>query len=244
MVSIIPLRNPPIQEALVDLRVQVSDGTTFDSLDRASTALAQEYPERKERREGIIQVQFQRQSVAERVIQQDKPMGVVRASPDGKRLVQFRLDGFTFNRLRPYTTWAEMRDEAKKAWVIYQKACGPRVVRAALRYINVLEVKVRPENLSDWLTAPPKVPGGVESSLSDFLTRVSFADSRRNARAIVSQAYVPGEGGAKITIDIDVFREGTLVGEKEVWDSLEELRELKNELFFGSLGRKALELCK
>ena len=40
--------------------------------------------------------------------------GYVFTSADGKQVVQYRLDGFTFSRLRPYTRWEEVFAEAQK----------------------------------------------------------------------------------------------------------------------------------
>ncbi len=40
-------------------------------------------------------------------------------TPDRLNVAQFRRDGFTFNRLRPYTKWEEIRPEALRLWQLY-----------------------------------------------------------------------------------------------------------------------------
>lgn len=49
------------------------------------------------------------------------PDGFLLSSSDKLRIVQARLDGFTFSRLAPYETWERLRDEAKSAWRIRKR---------------------------------------------------------------------------------------------------------------------------
>ena len=66
------------------------------------------------------------------------PDGYLFTSVDGRQVVQARLDGFTFSRLKPYDKWESLRDEARELWQHYVQIASPETVtRVALRYINV-----------------------------------------------------------------------------------------------------------
>src|SRR5678809_118110 len=53
---------------------------------------------------------------------------------EGKHVVQFRINGFTFSRLAPYQTWEQFRNEAKTLWESYRQIVGTLpVVRVGLR---------------------------------------------------------------------------------------------------------------
>ncbi len=62
-------------------------------------------------------------------------------SEDEVKLVQFRLDGFTFNRSKPYTSWEQVFPEAFGLWKEYVSLAAPEFVnRIAVRYINRLDL--------------------------------------------------------------------------------------------------------
>src|SRR5258708_35248458 len=73
----------------------------------------------------------------------------------GSLVAQFRIDGFTFSKLEPYTTWEEVFAEASRLWQLYvAKAQPPEVIRVAVGCINRLRVP-GPADRSEDLAAPP-----------------------------------------------------------------------------------------
>jgi uncharacterized protein (TIGR04255 family) len=99
------------------------------------------------------------------------------------------MDGFTFNRLKPYTGWAQVLPQALELWRIYVEEFGPlSVTRIAVRYINRLTLPAPVVNMSRYLTAPPTVPAGAPQSLRGFLQRIVLEDTAAGLTARVTQA--------------------------------------------------------
>jgi uncharacterized protein (TIGR04255 family) len=75
------------------------------------------------------------------VIPKGKTEGYIFHSKNENKIVQARLDGFTFNKLRAYEDWNKFHSEARELWELYDKIIKPiSVDRIALRYINRIEI--------------------------------------------------------------------------------------------------------
>ena len=121
------------------------------------------------------------------------------------------------------------------------------ITRIAVRYINHLELPLPMSDFKDYLTAPPPVPEGAPQAVSNFLTRVGVHDTKRQLDANITQAM---ERSSKpntivIIVDIDAYKLGEFETKTEgIWDTLDELRNLKNEIFFSSISERTAELFK
>ncbi len=114
-------------------------------------------------------------------------------SQDEKQIVQFRIDGFTLNRIRPYTNWKELFPEALRLWKYYLDFTSvDHVPRVAVRHINRIDLPLPVKDFRDHLTVPPDIPEGLPQMLSSFLTRVVIEDNETKASAIVTQALEKG----------------------------------------------------
>jgi uncharacterized protein (TIGR04255 family) len=237
------LRNAPITEALVDFRVsRATSPITEASLEVLRASLQDSYPI------------MERQSMAQFEIKGGTPQsnpearfrGFMFKSSDRLRIVQFRIDGFTYNRLKPYPSWEEILPEAIRLWRIYVATAGPEAInRAAVRYINRLQLPAPTTGLSEYLEAPPQTPEGYQASLKDFLTRVTLSASH-GLSAVVTTASQPSLGSSDVTIilDIDVFSDAAELApdDARLQPMLERLRVLKNRLFFESLTEVAVRV--
>jgi len=240
------LAKAPIQEALIDIRVRASQGIDVEALKVDDKYIRDNYPQVKEYRMGILGLHL-KEEIQTISAAQPKTTGFIFTSEDGRQMVQFRTDGFTFNRLRPYERWESMRDEASKLWNTYLVTASPdKVIRVALRYINILELPLPVEDLSRYLTSPPAPPEGVPYSLESFLNRLVIHDKSTNAKAILTQALEASDKNiAPVVLDIDAFHEEDFQPQNdEIWTIFERLHDLKNELFFRSITKTTLELCQ
>jgi uncharacterized protein (TIGR04255 family) len=209
------LRNAPITEALIDLRVsRLANPITEASLDSLRASLQESYPI------------TERQSVAQFEIKAGTPQpnpearfrGFMFKASDLHSIVQCRVDGFTYNRLKPYPTWEEILPEAMRLWRTYVATAGPEAItRAAVRYINRLQLPASTTGLSEYLEAPPPVPEGYPASMKGFLTRLTFS-APDGLSAIVTTASEPSLGTSDITIilDIDVFSDAAELAPDDV----------------------------
>jgi uncharacterized protein (TIGR04255 family) len=157
--------------------------------------------------------------------------------------------GFTFSRLKPYISWQQLRDEARRIWDYYKEVTSAELItRVALRYINNLNIPVPEHELKfhDYLTAPPAVPDGIPQAISEFVTRVVVPVPSLNANAIITQALEPISKPKflPLILDIDVFRFNPDGIEEDPWKILESLRVFKNKIFFNSITNTLEEMYK
>jgi len=239
------LNNAPIVEAIIDFRVKLAsnfDVTGFASL---KETLHVDYPRVQEPREFIAGVQFAGTQV-QQVLEDKGLRGYFFRSADEKNVVQFRKDGFTFSRLKPYTEWEAVLGEAKRLWDLYRAASSPELVtRIALRYINQLSIPLPIKGFADYLTAPPTLPETLPQGLSQFMTRMVVCDAATDIWANITQALPPSTKPNEVTIilDIDVYKQRESgFEESNIWPMFEQLRTLKNQIFFDSISEKAARL--
>ena len=238
------LPNAPITEALVDIRCKLPKGFNVDHFKSIGIKIAGEYSREKTMKfhEAKIDVKNHEQSVTT----YDRINGYRYESSNGTKIVQLRNDGFTFNRLKPYKNWDELRDEALKMWSHYKELAEPVFIsRIALRYINNLNIPMPINDFRDYLTCPPEVPEGLPQGISSFFYRVVVPATDPRITAIITQALeskVDFKDRLPIILDIDVIKftpDG--FSEEDILAILEELRNFKNQIFFSSITKKLLE---
>src|SRR5262245_61063091 len=162
------LKNAPITEALLDIRAELPPDTTLAALAPFYDLVRDRYPQREERRVDQIEVrldpvggtQFSRTGAA---------TGLLMRALSNEKAVQARLDGFTFNKLRPYESWELLRDEAMELWQTYVRVASPtRVHRVALRFINRLELPLPLASFKDFILTIPEVAPPLPQALADM----------------------------------------------------------------------------
>lgn len=240
------LENAPITEALIDLRIRLPSDFDIKVLASFKKELAKRYPHFEERR--VVEGGFGWQK-GKATIKAPKDMGIegyFYLSPDKKQIVQFRKDGFTFSRLKPYTYWDAVLAEARSLWGLYaDKTAVETVSRIAVRYINHLKTPLPIHDFKDYLTVPPEVPEKAPQAVSSFFSRVVVHDTAQGINANIIQALERSiePDTIPIILDIDVYKTGEFkVGSDEIWTILAKLRELKNIIFFGSITEKTARL--
>jgi uncharacterized protein (TIGR04255 family) len=240
------LRNPPITEALVDIRF-VGDQPDEERLEPLKRQMADRYPQLEIRRALRADFTVGKAGALKGDTQDLGFHGLYFKSRDETSLVQFRRDGFTYNRLQPYTDAPTIFSEALDLWVRYAELVAPVAVsRLALRYINKLNLPLNhQDDLTRFLLAPPMLPEGLDASVTDFTTRIA-AHGKRGIVAIVTQKLGnPPEAGGPVPLilDLDVFKINAIETDRaHLLDHLEELRSVKNLAFFGSITEDAVKL--
>ncbi len=241
-----PLKNAPIVEAIIDLRVK--NPSSFEVADFLSLKedLKEEYPIVEDRRLVEVGGKIEGKRIEQTII--DKGInGYFFKTSDSKNVAQFRIDGFTFSRLSPYPEWETVLSEAKKLWGLYSTKCLPDIItRIAVRYINRLDLPLPIEDFADYLTAPPLVPDSLPQGVSQFLTRVVIHDADITANIIQTMTSTPKADHIGVILDIDVFKlqEETGFEESSIWPEFEKLRDFKNRIFFESITERMARLCE
>jgi len=248
MVETTRFPNAPITEALLDIRVKLPAQTNLAKLATFHDAIKQKYPSKHERMAWRGHIEIQASPVAQ--VSQSAaggPDGYSFTSIDGRQVVQARLDGFTFSRLKPYDKWTTLRDEAQELWQHYVRIASPETVtRVALRYINRIEIPLPMRDFKDYILTTPEIAPDLPQGLGSFFMRLVIPDPKAQAVAIVTETVEPSEESSNrlpLIFDIDVFRMAAFnVQDNAMWEAFEYLHNLKNDIFFKSITLKAKEL--
>ncbi len=175
-------------------------------------------------------------------------VGLRLESADGRQIAVFARDRFTFSRLKPYEVWERFSGEALRLWQTHATvSAATEVQRLGVRFINRLEVPLAGLDFEDYFEAfasPPR-----EFPVAAFLHQDTLAVPDYPYLVNVRRTFQPPQGdGAEtlaILLDIDVFSAEPLPADlPTITRSLAEMHWLKNRAFFGSLTKRALDLCR
>jgi uncharacterized protein (TIGR04255 family) len=238
MAEIRHLRNAPITEAIVDFRASLPADFKAEAFAQARDQLRESYPVVEEQRVFRAKFAFKEGKPAHPDTESIGLQGYFFKSHDGRNIAQFRVDGFTYNRLAPYTSWGQILPEALRLWELYVTMAKPEgLSRLALRYINHIKVPAKGD-LSKYLLVLPTYFPGAPRYLASFLVRTSSHDPETGYLANVTETLErsPDAADAVVILDIDVYTvRGLELGSDPLRVILQELRTIKNNIFFGSI---------
>ncbi|OGW00915.1 MAG: hypothetical protein A3D97_03675 [Nitrospinae bacterium RIFCSPHIGHO2_12_FULL_39_42] len=238
--------NAPITEALLDIRVELPTEVTLSKLENFHNHIKERFPEKEQRMslKGGLRLS---QGMPESLPITGGPDGYLIKSLADKKIVQVRLDGFTFNKLKPYENWDIFCSEARELWNLYFQANTPvKITRIALRYINRIEIPLPIKDFKEYILTTPEIAPNLPQGLSSFFMQLVIPNPDIEANAIITQTMENPTGNRlPLILDIDVFKEINYTDNKaEMWDEFKKLRSFKNEIFFNSITKKAEELFK
>lgn len=242
--------NAPITEALLDIRVELPEDVDIKKIESFHEHIKDRFPDKKTRGAFAIGVQLMPDGTPQSLPASGGPQGFLFRSPNENKIVQARIDGFTFNKLRPYENWTVFRSEAKSLWNIYAELFAPkRITRIALRYINRIELPLPIKDFKEYILTTPEIAPKLPQGLAHFFMQLVIPNHEIGATATISQTMenpLPTvTQKLPYIFDIDVWKETLYEGNKqEMWDEFEKLRIFKNEIFFNSITDKTKELFK
>jgi uncharacterized protein (TIGR04255 family) len=236
------LPNAPIVEAVIDFRVSPQEQSKSDTFAGLSESIGARYTQNS-----LLQSIGARFGIenGQLVNAVDMPTTVGWRYQSENEIAQFRFNGFTFSKIAPYTTWDKVFGEACRLWGVYVEACDPKQVsRVAVRYINRMRLDA-PADLHQYLESPPSLPAPMPQTIREFLSRVQVEDRNRGASAVIVQVLEPQVDSSvmSVLLDIDAFRDVNMTPNDPTMLSIfQQLRELKNEIFFASITEKTAEM--
>jgi uncharacterized protein (TIGR04255 family) len=241
------LQQPPIFEALLDIRVKLPSGTTIEMIESLYEKVKSTFPVKQKKYSFSGMIKFQPlESKVKSENEEPKLMGYVFQSEDKKKIFQATFDGFTFNLLKPYKNWEEFKNESQRLWKMYEEVLKPVIrERVALRFINKLKF---PSSFdpSKYFTTIPTLGGNLKSyPIENLFCQTTFRNDKIGSDANVIEGIEPSEDGKEKTFifDIDVFCRSDFSVE-DMWKKLDDLREFKNEIFFESITKDTYDLIK
>lgn len=240
---------PPVREAIIDIQIDALSEELLPKLKDCGTEFESLYPKSETQYLGMISKKF---SDADMAPEQNKQIrGYIFKSADENRCVQLRLDGFTFNLLKPdpmaaWPGWQVLREEAQRVWDKYVMVTSTvGIKRFAVRYINQIVIPGGEIELLEYFTEPPRIPNGLPQRLNHYFSRIVVNNPDPNAFIIITQAPAPQQYQSQptYTLDIDIIREQLMpLASFDLWSTLDRFRELKNTVFEACLHPKAKEL--
>lgn len=173
-------------------------------------------------------------------------VGISYRSADGLYVVQSRRDGISLSRLKPYTDWDPMFEEMWRAWLAYREILRPdRVTRVSTRFINRIDSPAG-QDLDEYFLVGPRLPEGAPPFLTNFSSAVGIPFREQKSNAVL-RLGMPTAGESTVVaviLDLDILHDCDFAPGDDVAlrGAINALRPLKNQLFFGSLTEKAMEL--
>lgn len=244
--STITFKNPPITEALLDIRVNLQPNFDVKKLEEFQKYISEDFSVKQ------INTKLEASFVVKPgelpiTTSKNTPNGYIYKTNDNKKIVQARMDGFTFNKLKPYDNWSNFEKEGKRLWESYIKVAKPiNITRVALRYINLIEIPLPMSDFKEYIQTIPEIAKGVPQGLSEFFMRLVIPDEKKENTAIITETIELSKLNGKIfplIFDLDVFRLVDLKPQdQELWKIFNSLRDYKNCIFMNSITDKTKQL--
>ncbi len=242
------LLKAPIVEAALEIRVVPSVKWDETSLQSELKKRIPDFPIVETLREARVQIVPPGQP-GKPAFEDVGCVGLKFRSNDNLHIAQFNKGAFVFSRLNPYADWGKFSREALRLWTIYCELLKPKeVTRIGLRFINRIAIKQEKIELADYYKYPPEPLKELDWTLTGYLhhdvMQVPGTEYRVNLiKTVQTVQNIPGEIG--LILDIDVFMQNPFkYNELRIKECLEEMRWVKNKVFFTSLIDKIIQGLK
>jgi uncharacterized protein (TIGR04255 family) len=223
----------PITEAVMDIRVHPRDGLSVDELRELSKGSASE-------EFGTVNDQYR---VASALVPGNPSTQTTTSTKVGfqfrnasaDKVIGAQLDGWSFSKLTPYESWEKFQQQGRELWTAYRAVAQPKqIVRAAVRYINRLDLPLPFDDFKKYLRTVPEVSPDLPQMLSNFFLQLQIPQLDLEATLVINMTAVPPptETVASIILDLDLFRTTNLPQtEDRIWEYFKQLRIRKNKAF-------------
>ncbi len=249
MCKILPkLSDPPIVEAVLDIECDLPPTLNWDELkESARNTYRAHYPK-------FRPISFERLGI-EKSSGEPPTHKTLRGiqllqflHEDGKQIVQVRSQGYSFNRLAPYSTLDDYLPEIERTWKLFVGFAAPQLIRTIrLRYINriVFPLEDGKVDLGQYFKASPQLPDDGNLTLTGFLNQLSAVENGTGNQANIVLTALPLESdNLPLILDIGVMHCEDKEADNWDWiaERIQSLRNLKNRIFKGTLTDVCLSL--
>jgi uncharacterized protein (TIGR04255 family) len=232
-VNIMTYPNAPIVEAVFDINVSntvIVNPIVFENFAKSEL---KDFPIINKRQNVNVRIDANK-GIPGQINRTTNLLGYIFSNIQGNRKIQFRLDGFSFNMLRPYSNWEDFSSSAFKYLELYLKLAKPlSVTRIGLRYINRIDLPYEDDAFTKYIKYLPPVPAGLPKKFEKYFLQMQIpSDDQNSSKAVISQTFEQENNGRiPFIIDIDVFQMGRLKVTDPLTDRFNNLRVLKNKIF-------------
>ncbi len=239
------LSKAPIVEAVIAISVVPSVTWDETSLQSELKKRIPDFPKVETLREARVQIVPPGQP-GKPAFEDVGCVGLKFHSNDNLHIAQFNKGAFVFSRLNPYADWGKFSREALRLRTIYCELLKPTEVRRiGLRFINRIAIKQEKIELADYYKYPPAPLKELDWTLTGYLHHdvMQVPGTAYSVNLIKTVQNVPRKIG--LILDIDVFMQNPFeYNELHIKECLEEMRWVKNKVFFGSLIDKIIQELK
>lgn len=244
------LLKAPIIEAVLDIDCDMPPGLKIETLEKpAHDLLRGEYPSVRRVFVGLRQLNPQTGDKPPAFTIQQAVHAVQFVHQDEKQLVQFRSQGFSFNRLAPYTSLDDYLPEIERIWKIFVSVAAPLQVRGVrLRYINrILLPMSKPQlDLHEYLKVGPRLADKEKLTFTAFLNQYSAVENGTGNQVSIVLTTQPQETNDQLPLIFDITAGNGQQAEIQDWawllGTIQALRALKNKVFRNTLTDRCLNL--
>lgn len=246
------LRNPPIREALLEIRFNPNKNVTVNKLKEFADSLSDSYVKVEE----VSNQSFAFMYSEEQGPQHNyniEPSGFKLTNAQNNRVVIAAIDKFVISFLAPYTPWPDLKNTGIS---LYKKYLGyapqTQIVRLGMRYINDIKFPLTSGfNFEKYINTfhPLPVHDELPTTLSKFENVLVIPHEDIGCISTIRQAILDAEIGEDddisylpFILDIDVYQNKVIESGQtdEIWDSFEKMRIKKNAIFFSTLTETAI----
>jgi uncharacterized protein (TIGR04255 family) len=242
------LKNPPIVEAVLDIECDLPTSQQVATLEGpAQERFRDRYPKLRKQFVHEHQIKAEPGQLPE-LSARHAIQGLQFLQADEKQLVQVRSQGFSFNKLAPYTRLGDYLPEIERVWHLYVDLASPVQIRSIrLRYINriMLPTKGKSVDLDKYLRIGPRLPDEDSLTFTGFLTQQAMLEKKTgNQVHLVLTAQLPEGENLPIILDNIVLTPGPESPGNWPWISerIQQLRALKNHIFRRTVTEECLNL--
>lgn len=230
---------PAIEEALFDLRIrggQLCSEESFGEFLKKLTGYSKHTPFRNINIDTTTMTQ-KPEIIAYRCISQDK-----------KHIVQFRKDGFTFSRLKPYNSWNESYKEALDLWKKYCEIINPiAITRVATRFINNFQIPLAFTKSEEYFNTHIQYDHSISPVWNQMFYRLLLSHNNIKSLIIFDSNINQPTQNVNIIFDIEVFSDNLALeytNQPALENIFSQLRTTKNTIFEKSITNKIREIIK
>lgn len=250
-IPVTPLARPPIVEAILDLECDLPADFSLEAIrDTAGESLKASYPDQRDFLFKLFEIEAKVED-SEPLQAKNRLEALRFFNTDGTGLVQFRQSGYSFNRIGSYSSLDQYLAEIKRTWELFQDFAAPNFVRQVrLRFINKIDVPIPPSGiigLGEYFHHPPGIPMENRLVMHGFLSQSVSVDKDTQAEVKITLTDKK-ESHDRLTVVLDIETYSPANTSYESWDSIQEqilqLRQLKNQVFFGMITDKCGEMFK
>lgn len=243
------LANPPVVTAIFQIKYD-SGSIRLDDFLKFDTILKREFPQRRENIESSLslapstRIPLGKAQVSG--VTNTRRTGYVYFTTDQKEKVTLSESDITYTKESPYAGWDSFKDFVLKVLSTLSPVLeGITIQRTSIRFINqfsLTDFDDPTEYFNTQITS-----SAAENSMPYPVTKYGFRltfDISEGIYSIVNQNVDQLTDKYIYIFDIDVLdRNNILFDIDTIAETLERLRDIKNNIFFGNLTNKTLELC-